>query len=113
MKKPKSNNNKDDGMNNKHSKIPNYDKKQIEDMLKNSLQDFLIRKSSINTEKAKNVSSLVSQITEYLSAFIIIGYDVSGEPINIVHATNQMDADALSAAINKFIVHSINSSSEK
>lgn len=113
MKKPKSNNDKGDGMNNKLPKIPNYDKKQIEDLLKNSLQEFLIRKSGTNIEKAKNVSSLISQITEYLSAFIIIGYDVSGEPINIVHATNQMDADALSAAINKFIVHSISGSSEK
>jgi len=99
-------------MNNKSPKITNYDKKQIEDMLKAGLQDFLVRKSGMNLEKAKNVNSLISHITEYLSAFIIIGYDVTGEPLNIVHATNQMDADALSAAINKFIMHSI-SSSEK
>jgi hypothetical protein len=77
------------------------------------MQDFLIRKSSVTQEKTKNVNNLISQITEFLSAFIIIGYDVSGEPVNIIHATNQMDADALSAAINKFILHSINGSSEK
>ena len=100
-------------MNNKLPKVTNYDKKQIEDMLKSSLQEFLIRKSGTNMEKAKNVNNLISLITEYLSAFIIIGYDVSGQPVNIVHATNQMDADALSAAINKFIIHSINGSSEK
>lgn len=100
-------------MNNKLPKVTNYDKKQIEDLLKSSLQEFLIRKSGANMEKAKNVNNLISLITEYLSAFIIIGYDVAGQPVNIVHATNQMDADALSAAINKFIIHSINGSSDK
>lgn len=109
MKKKPNNNKGNNEMNNKHPKILKTDKKQIEDLLKSSLQDFLLRKSNLNQEKAKNVNSLVSLITEYLSAFIIIGYDVSGDPVNIIHATNQMDADALSAAINKFIINSINS----
>jgi len=104
VKKPDKN--KDDNMD-KKPKIANVEKKQIEDLLKSSLQDFLLRKSTIGSEKAKNVQNLVSLITEYLSAFIVIGYDVSGEPVNLIHATNQMDADALSAAINKFIIHSI------
>lgn len=112
MKKKPDNNKDKNEMNDKHPKFLKADKKQVEDLLKSSLQDFLLRKSAIGHEKAKNVNSLVSLITEYLSAFIIIGYDVSGEPVNIIHATNQMDADALSAAINKFIIHSI-SSSEK
>jgi len=102
-----------DDMNDKVPKITSYDKKVIEDMLKSSLQEFLVRKSGSNMEKIKDVNNLISLITEYLSAFIIIGYDVSGQPVNIVHATNQMDADALSAAINKFIIHSISGSSEK
>jgi hypothetical protein len=109
----KSKNNNGDNMENNSPKIVKYDKKQVEELLKSAMQDFLIRKSSVAQEKTKNVNNLISQITEFLSAFIIIGYDVSGEPVNIIHATNQMDADALSAAINKFILHSINGSSEK
>jgi len=84
------------------------DKKQVEELIKSAMQDFLVRKSGLNLEKTKNLQSLVTWVSEYLSAFIIIGYDVSGESVNLVHATNQMDADALSAAVNKFFIHSIN-----
>ncbi|NBW57104.1 hypothetical protein EBR43_04835 [bacterium] len=84
------------------------DKKQVEEFLRSAMQDFLVRKSGLNIEKTKNLQNLVTLASEYLSAFIIIGYDISGESVNLVHATNQMDADALSAAINKFIINSLN-----
>jgi hypothetical protein len=38
-----------------------------------------------------------------MSAFLIIGYDMKGQPTNIIQASNQMDADALTAAVNKFL----------
>lgn len=112
MKKPRKPNG-DDGMDKeKASKVLKGDKKQIEEFLQSAMQDFLVRKSGLNSEKTKNLNNLVTLISEYLSAFIIIGYDISGESVNLVHATNQMDADALSAAINKFILNSINGPSD-
>lgn len=108
MKRPKRPN-KDDGMD--KDKVPRVlkgDKKQVEEFLRSAMQDFLVRKSGLNIEKTKNLQNLVTLASEYLSAFIIIGYDISGESVNLVHATNQMDADALSAAINKFIINSLN-----
>jgi 4-hydroxy-3-methylbut-2-enyl diphosphate reductase IspH len=98
--------------NSKAQRTHKQDKKQVEELIRSAMQDFLVRKSGLNLEKTKNLQNLVSQISEYLSAFIIIGYDVSGESVNLVHATNQMDADALSAAINKFLIHSTSNTPE-
>lgn len=89
-------------------KMVKEDKKQIESLLKSAMEEYLSAQLSMKTEKAKSISSLAALISEYLSAFIIIGYNVNREPISLVHATNQMDADALSAAVNKFILNSIN-----
>jgi hypothetical protein len=88
-------------------------KLQIEDLLKSVVQDYMKHHAHIKTEKMKNIQNLVGLVSEYLSAFIILGYDVNGAPVNFIHAKNQMDADALSAAINKFIFNAINTSDEK
>lgn len=91
----------------KLQKLVKVDRKEIEDLLKSAMQDYLAFQTSAKVERSKSVASLISIISEYLSPFIVIGYNVNGEPINAIHATNQKDADALSAAINRFIVNSI------
>lgn len=93
--------------NNKPGPLLNTDKQNIESLLKSVMQDYLHYQSNLKGEKAKNINTLASVISEYLSAFIIIGYDVNRNPVNLIHAKNQMDADALSAAVNKFILNSI------
>lgn len=109
MKRPKRPNNSMDSPEDKDlQKMVKMDRKQIESLLKSAMEEYLTVQSNVKSEKAKSLSSLAALISEYLSAFIIIGYNVNREPISLVHATNQMDADALSAAINKFILNSIN-----
>lgn len=88
------------------------DKEQIESLIKSVMQDYLAHQSHIGIEKSKNLKSLVTLVSEFLSAFIIIGYDVNRAPVNLIHAQNQMDADALSAAVNKFILNSLNKSED-
>lgn len=88
------------------------DKEQIESLIKSVMQDYLVHQSNISVEKSKNLKALVTLISEFLSAFIVIGYDVNRAPINLIHATSQMDADALSAAMNKFILNSLNKSED-
>lgn len=103
---------KGDGMkkdNNKINPMLRADKKNIEDLLKNVMQDYLVHESRTRVENVKNIENMISIISEYLSAFIIIGYDMKSNPVNLIHAKSQMDADALSAAINKFILNSLKS----
>lgn len=107
MKKPRKQKN---NMNNDKpgpKKIANIEKKAITDLLNSVLKDHLLQQSVYKNDKIKNIQSLVSIISEYLGSFFIIGYDVSGQPVNLIHATNQKDADALSAAINRFIFQAI------
>jgi hypothetical protein len=63
----------------------------------------MMQHGQLKNEKSKNLQNLTGLISEYLSAFIVLGYDINGAPVNLIHAKNQMDADALSAAINRFI----------
>ena len=53
--------------------------------------------------KKKNKKAMCSNMEEYLSAYIVIGYDVDGEPMAITHANSQKDYDALSVALQKYV----------
>lgn len=106
MRKPRKS--KNNNMDNKpEKKIANIEKKEIQDLLNSVLKDHILQQSIAKNNRIKSIQSLVSIISEYLGSFFIIGYDVSGQPVNLIHATNQKDADALSAAINRFIFQSM------
>ena len=56
VKNPKKS--KGDNMdNNKLPRTLKQDKKQVEDLIKSAMQDFLIRKSGLNLEKTKNLQN--------------------------------------------------------
>ena len=103
VKHPKKNN-KGDSKNMKPID-PNLHKNkgQVDDLIRSVIQDYMMQHGQLKNEKSKNLQNLTGLISEYLSAFIVLGYDINGMPVNIIHAKNQMDADALSAAINRFI----------
>jgi len=103
VKHPKKNN-KGDSKNMKPTD-PNLHKNkgQVDDLIRSVIQDYMVQHGQLKNEKSKNLQNLTGLISEYLSAFIVLGYDINGMPVNIIHAKNQMDADALSAAINRFI----------
>jgi len=115
VKKPNKqpNNGGDDNMKDSNpSKIQKVDKKNIEDLLRTVMQEHLVQQSNIKIEKTKNLHNLVNLISEYLSPFIVLGYDISGRPVNLIHAKSQMDADALSASINRLLFNTNKQSDE-
>ena len=75
----------------------------VEELLRNAFNEYTIKFDSKKLERAETAKRLTGFISEFLSAFMIIGYDMQGNPFNVIHAANQMDADALSSALNKFI----------
>jgi hypothetical protein len=85
------------------SKLSPPEKAHIEEVIESAMRDYI----SSQTKFIKNREELVNRVTgivsEYLSPFILIGYDTKGQPINIVQASSQLDADALSTAVNKLI----------
>ena len=85
-------------------KVPDH----MESLIKSTLQNYLQQKTVLRQERTADISHLDRIISEYLDCFIIIGYDMTNSQINFVHAKDQKDADALSAAINRFFYQSQN-----
>jgi len=72
---------------------------------------YLYRKAmalELRKERQVDLEALRGVLGEYLGCYLFIGYDLSHEPVVYVNAPDQMAADALSAALNKFFYASKN-----
>jgi hypothetical protein len=104
--------------NNKEKKVKKTDTKlNIEDkeVLRKAMVASL-QENITNHENGikKDLKSLSSQVEEYLTSFIILGYTFDGEPVQCISAHNQLEADSLVTLINKFFhSHIENESSEQ
>jgi len=78
----------------------------------NSLLGIYLYKKAMAQELRKerqvDLEALRGVLGEYLGCYLFIGYDLSHEPVVYVNAPDQMAADALSAALNKFFYASKN-----
>lgn len=87
------------------SQITKNEKAVIENLLRSAMQDYAVQFESKQMDKMELIDKIPAFLSEFLSAFLIIGYDMKGTPINLMHATSQKDGDALTAALNKFLFH--------
>lgn len=87
----------------RNDKITPLDRAQIDELLQQSIQNYVakIKKEVKNTDEVMNLMN--NYLSEFLQAFVVFGYDMKGLPVCIHHATNQMDADALNALVNRII----------
>ncbi len=70
--------------------------KNHEEMLQLArLEYFKDLKNKIVKEKKREISSLDDQIKEYIGPYILIGYDLNNNPVEIVSAQNAAEHDAL------------------
>lgn len=86
-----------------NEKITPLDRSQINELLSESIRNYVVRVKKESKDIEEIVSLITSHISEFLQAFMILGYDMKGNPICIHHATNQMDADALNSLLNRII----------
>jgi hypothetical protein len=66
----------------------------IEDLIKQAFLRFSDT-VSIKQSKVKDLEHLDNIAEEYLKTYMILGYDLNGEKVSIMHATNPHDRDAL------------------
>lgn len=59
------------------------------------LEYFKALKTKIIKEKDREITSLDDQIREFLGPYILIGYDLNNQPVEIVSAQNPAEHDAL------------------
>ena len=67
---------------------------QIQALIKQAFMQFY---DTVSVENSKNrdIDQLNNITTEFLKAFITIGYDLNGDKVFIMHANNAKDRDAL------------------
>ena len=71
--------------------------------LQESIHKHLMEYASKKKLEEKTVDDLTQVLEEYLSTFLILGYNYKGEPVQIVSVDNQQNADALGTAIHRFL----------
>jgi hypothetical protein len=99
MMSDKSQNNREKKVKKSEAKINSEDKELLRKAMISSLQDNLASRENGIKKDLKNLST---QVEEYLTSFIILGYTFDGEPIQCISAHNQQEADSLVTLINKF-----------
>ena len=89
-------------------KLPNDDirREANYDIIRSALESHLMDYAKKKNEQKRNIEQLSSTIEEFMDSFILLGYNYDGEPMTIVSASNQQQADSLSTALQKFIVSS-------
>jgi hypothetical protein len=87
------------GEEDKNKEEDNFD---IEGLLKR-LSDVDMDDGDNSAQRELQSQTLVSKIEEYLSPFVVIGYDVNGNCVAINNAQNQRDIDGLSLSIGRYM----------
>jgi len=66
---------------------------------------YLLHKAmaqDLKKERQVDVAKLESILQEFLGSFILLGYDMANDPVTLVCAPDQKNADALAAQLNRF-----------
>ena len=92
-------NNKEKKVKKPSTKLNVEDKEVLRQAMLASLQENIVNHENGIKKDLKNLSS---QVEEYLTSFIILGYTFDGEPVQCISAHNQLEADSLVTLINKF-----------
>lgn len=82
------------GLNTEEQVLPEKQLEQVEELIKNAFLRFYDN-AQLKQFKVKDLEHLDSVVSEFLQTFMVLGYDMNGEKIFIMHATNPHDRDAL------------------
>lgn len=72
--------------------------KFFEKLLYNALKE----QASTNRYSIECKAAIIDQLAEFLSCFILIGFDLNGDPIEITKSKTPQEGDALGMRLQKF-----------
>ena len=84
--------------------------KEVKELTHKALVSFLRDQIKEKSSSKVDLDALSSQILEFLNCFILIGYNFNGEPISMISAHNQQEADSLGTLVNKFMFNNVKDS---
>jgi hypothetical protein len=91
--------------------LPNLSGVNIQDVIKEAFARFGETESS-KLYKLQDLEHLDNIATEYLKAFIILGYDFNGEKVHIFHANNPHDRDALVEHLRTTLINIVSNNND-
>lgn len=77
------------------SQFTETEQKRLQEMVLLANLEFAKLKSKIVKEKRKEIDALDDQIKEFLGPYMLIGYDLNDNPVEIVSASTAAENDAL------------------
>jgi hypothetical protein len=80
---------------------------QIENVIKEAFLRFYDT-ASVKHSKVKDLEQLDHIAEEYLNSFMILGYDINGEKVSIMHAETPHDRDALIEHLRTTLLNFLN-----
>ena len=80
---------------------------QTEKVIRDALKSFVSKRiRDRNTDD--DIEAMVATCSEFMKCFLILGYDFEGKAVKpIFYAKNDIDGDALSQYIQKFIMSNL------
>lgn len=80
---------------------------EVDDVIKQAFLRFYDT-ATLKQTKLKDLEHLSKICEEFLSAYVILGYDLNGEKVHIMHAKNHHDRDALVEHIRSTLIGMVN-----
>ena len=77
------------------STILSEEQKKIRDLILHAQVEFAKVKTNIIKDKHNEIAALESQIKEFMGPFMLLGYDISNNPVELVSASSPAEHDAL------------------
>lgn len=74
---------------------------QLQRLLKEALSGYAQERTR---RTANEANAIAATLEEFLNSFVLLGYDLNGNPITMVSTKTQQDADALSTAVTRFFM---------
>lgn len=90
--------------------LPEKQLAQVEEVIKNAFIRFHDA-AVLKQYKVKDLEHLDTMVSEFLKTFMILGYDLNGEKVFVMHATNPHDKDALVEHLRTTLLGIINAQS--
>jgi hypothetical protein len=75
--------------------ISNAEQKKIQDMLMHAQLEFAKIKTQVVREKKREIDTLNFVIKEFMGPFILIGYDLNNNPVEMISASSTAEHDAI------------------
>ena len=85
------------------AKINKQEKEAIRKVIEDALKEHVDEANIKYNAKLDIDNALLASIGEFLGSYIIIGYDLTGEPLQMSYSKTPQESNALDALLMKFV----------